>query len=636
MDLHHFLLNALRAPHETVSAAPPAPAEQDPVEEQLVEEARTRRPSRPSARDLWVTGVLAAGFLAVAGLIAITVPGHRAASPLLVALMVGAYALVSRVELEVGPGSAVPTQLVFVPMLFTLPVSLVPLVIAGAYVLGALPDYLARRVHPARLLVLLAGSWFSVGPALILGLFAQATPTWRDAPLYVGALAAQWIVDYASSAARQRIAFGHSLRALLPAFAFVWAVDGLLTPVALVAAATGVASLLVAVPAGALLALLARDRRIRIDRAVAADRAFRTAQSEAHRDDLTGLANRRKLLADLDAALATAGAESETELLLVIYDLNGFKYYNDTFGHPAGDALLQRLGRRLGDAATPYGSSYRLGGDEFCVLANVSASAAETLLDATTGALAEDGDGFSVSTCFGAVFLPSEATDPRTALQIADRRLYAQKHGARLGRGQPHEVLLAALGERDPDLDGHVKGVASLAAAVGRRLGLEASDVEELVVAAQLHDVGKLAIPDAVLEKPGRLDQSEWALIRQHTVIGQRILSAVPALHKVGAIVRSTHERWDGNGYVDGLAGGEIPLAARIIAVCDAFSAMTSDRPYQDAMTPEAALAELARCAGSQFDPEVVHVLDAVLTDHPGADVAPSAGAERRVAGRSQ
>jgi two-component system cell cycle response regulator len=242
------------------------------------------------------------------------------------------------------------------------------------------------------------------------------------------------------------------------------------------------------------------------------------------------------------------------------------------------------------------------------VLAALPADALEMLLDATTTALSEDGDGFSVSTCFGAVFLASEAADSSSALRMADHRLYAQKHALKRGRGQPHELVLEALFERDPDLRAHVRDVASLSAAVGTRLGLEAEGIEELVIAAQLHDIGKIAIPDAVLAKAGPLDEDEWKLIRQHTVIGQRILSAAPPLHGVGTIVRATHERWDGKGYIDGLAGDAIPLAARIIAVCDAFTAMTSDRPYGNAVPIEEAFAELRRCAGTQFDPEIVRV----------------------------
>jgi diguanylate cyclase (GGDEF)-like protein len=585
-----------------------------PADERLVEEARNRRPSRPSGRDLGTTAVLGGGFLAAAFAAAATLPAHRAPSLLLVGVLVGAYALLSRIELEVGSGSAVATQLAFVPMLFVLPISLVPLCVAAGYMLGAVPDYLGGRMHPTRFLVLLAGSWYALGPTVVLALFTTGNPTWRDAPAYVAALAAQFGLDFLSSSARERIALGHALRALLPSFAWVYAVDSFLAPIALGAAVSGIGGFLVVVPLAGLLVLLARDRRVRIDRVVAFHEAYRGARDEAHSDDLTGLPNRRRLLADLEHAFAETYAQ---EHVLLIHDLNGFKHYNDTFGHPAGDALLRRLGDKLAEAVEPYGSAYRLGGDEFCVLAAVPASAVETLLDATTAALCEAGDGFAVSSCFGAVFLPSEAADPFSALQTADRRLYAQKHATKPGRGQPHEVLLEALFEREPELRLHVQGVASLSAAVGKRLGLAAEELEELVIAAQLHDVGKIAIPDAVLHKSGPLDEGEWTLIRQHPRVGQRILAAVPALNGVGAIVRATHERWDGAGYVDGLAGHAIPLAARIIAVCDTFSAMTSDRPYGGAVSVADALAELRRCAGTQFDPEVVRVFceEAVQAD---------------------
>jgi HD-GYP domain-containing protein (c-di-GMP phosphodiesterase class II) len=175
--------------------------------------------------------------------------------------------------------------------------------------------------------------------------------------------------------------------------------------------------------------------------------------------------------------------------------------------------------------------------------------------------------------------------------------------------------LLRTLAEREPELRAHVADVSSLAVRVGERLGLALEELEELRLAAELHDVGKLAIPDVVLQKSGSLDATEWGFIHSHTLIGQRILSSAPALRPVGAIVRSTHENWDGTGYPDGLAGESIPLAARIIAACDAYSAMTSDRPYRSARTPEEAVAELRRCADRQFDRTVVQLLCAVLAD---------------------
>ena len=325
---------------------------------------------------------------------------------------------------------------------------------------------------------------------------------------------------------------------------------------------------------------------------------------QAVTDALTGLGNRRRLVADLELALAD-GAASEPRLL-AIFDLDGFKLYNDTFGHPAGDALLTRLAVNLAAVVQPAGSCYRLGGDEFCVLSKVSRSEAELLLASAATGLSEGGEGFLVTSSFGAVSIPEEAAGSSDALRLADQRMYVQKHTR--GRGSTHEVLLQALYEREPSLRRHVQSVAQAAAAVGAKLGLDGEALEELRLAARLHDVGKLAIPDTVLRKPGPLDVEEWAFVKEHTVIGERILAAAPPWGRIASIVRATHERWDGVGYPDGLAGAEIPVAARIIAVCDAFSAMTSRRPYRIQVTRDAALEELRRCAGAQFDPEVVAV----------------------------
>jgi diguanylate cyclase (GGDEF)-like protein len=342
-------------------------------------------------------------------------------------------------------------------------------------------------------------------------------------------------------------------------------------------------------------------------------------RTQAVTDPLTGLGNRRKLLAELSRVMDGAPDQH----MLIIFDLDGFKSYNDTFGHPAGDALLTRLGNRLASVAAPHGSTYRLGGDEFSVLARVPAEGAESLLERTVRALSDEGEGFTVTSSFGAVFLGNEAADPREALGIADQRLYAQKRTVGIGRGKPHAVLLQAISEREPELRTHVRSVAELSLATGRRLGLEAPELERLRFAAELHDVGKLAIPDDVLSKPGVLDEHEWAFIREHTIVGHRILSASPALHEVATIVRSTHERWDGTGYPDGLAGEEIPLAARIIFVCDALVAMTTDRPYSPTRSRAEAVVELRRCAGTQFDPRIAQIVcDIVASSGEALDVS--------------
>jgi len=328
------------------------------------------------------------------------------------------------------------------------------------------------------------------------------------------------------------------------------------------------------------------------------------SRSEALTDALTGLGNRRRLMRDLQEALHP---EDRTPCALVLYDLNGFKGYNDVFGHPAGDALLARLGARLGDAVSPDARAYRMGGDEFCVLAPLAVGNPLALLERGQRALGEIGDGFEISAAHGCVLVPEEAVDAATALGLADRRMYAEKATARRSADeQSRDVLLKALEEHHPDLGDHVHDVGLLAEAVAEELGLTGQQLHHVRQAAELHDIGKVAVPSAILDKPGKLDADEWAFIARHTLIGERILGAAIALRPVAKLVRSSHERWDGSGYPDGLAGTEIPLGARIVTACDAYDAMTSDRPYQRSLGHGEALEELRRCAGTQFDPDVV------------------------------
>jgi two-component system, cell cycle response regulator len=339
---------------------------------------------------------------------------------------------------------------------------------------------------------------------------------------------------------------------------------------------------------------------------------YELTRHEAVTDWLTGLANQRKLLADLERRLAP---DANRPTLLMTFDLDGFKTYNDTFGHLAGDALLARLGAKLAEVPGPDGEAYRLGGDEFCLIVPVADGEAERVIDAACSALTEKGEGFEVGTSFGAVLLPGDATDANHALQVADERLYAQKHARRIETDRMMDALLEALSLREPDLPVHLDSVGSLAVEAGLALALRRDELDELVRAAQLHDLGKLAVPDAILHKKGPLDEGEWAFVRQHPLVGERILRASPAFRNVATIVRSTHERWDGGGYPDGLAKEEIPLASRIIAVCDAFTAMTSHRPYRLALTEHEAIAELERFAGTQFDPTVVSVVVSLVRD---------------------
>jgi two-component system cell cycle response regulator len=340
-------------------------------------------------------------------------------------------------------------------------------------------------------------------------------------------------------------------------------------------------------------------------------RMLERSQHEARTDPLTGLRNRRQLLVDLEAHEA-----SGTRAVLALFDLNGFKLYNDTFGHAAGDALLARLGGKLEHAAAAAGGrAYRMGGDEFCTIVPDGGPLADAAaVEAACAALEETGEGFGIGTAFGTVLVPEDADTATDALRLADQRMYAQKQRSRGSAGdQSSGVLLSALAERDPRLAAHVDGVAVLARAVAGQLGLDEDEVEHARLAGALHDIGKIGIPDAILHKAGSLSADEQEFIRRHPLIGERILLAAPALLHVAGAVRSSHERFDGGGYPDGASGDEIPLVARIVHVCDAFDAIVSTRDYHSARSAQAALEELRRNAGTQFDPAVVTALEELV-----------------------
>jgi diguanylate cyclase (GGDEF)-like protein len=336
-------------------------------------------------------------------------------------------------------------------------------------------------------------------------------------------------------------------------------------------------------------------------------------REQAISDPLTGLGNRRKMAERLGEWFATA--DERAPLLLMLFDLDGFKSYNDTFGHPAGDALLAHLGMKLAASVATYGEAYRLGGDEFCAVVTVEEDRLEEVMAGASLALSESGEEFSISASHGVVLLPHEATTLEQALQLADERMYSHKHGRSGAREQARDVLMRTMQAKKPDLREHSSEVADLAVAVARRLDMDGEEIDEIARAAELHDVGKVGIPDVILDKPAGLDPTEWELMYQHTILGERILNAAPALRPVARIVRSTHERWDGRGYPDGLRGDKIPLAARVVAVCDAYDAMTTDRAYSTAVGHDAACQELRDMAGSQFDPQVVAAFIAEIAE---------------------
>ena len=493
----------------------------------------------------------------------------------------------------------------------------------------------ATSGSPAEIAVNLA---YPVGDLLLMGLVVTVfgLNAWRLDPVWLllgGGLALSAVADgvHLVQTAQDTYVEGTLLDAAWPASAFLVALAAW-TPTRKIALHDWV---IMAVPVGGgvvAVQLLVYDHFERVNAAAVSlaawalllalarmalaflenQRTLSLTHTEARTDSLTGLRNRRSLMFDLELQLSHADRARPRALLL--FDLDGFKEYNDAFGHTDGDELLVRLAGRLADAVDGRGLAYRLGGDEFCALVSPGRDGIDPILAGCTAALHERGDGFEVTSSFGVVVLPEEADTATLALQLADRRMYARKGERRMSAGrQSRDVLLRTLSERRPDLHLQLRDIGELALAVGRELQMGPEGLDEVARAAEPHDVGKIAVPDAILDKPGALDPVEWSFMRRHPLIGERILLAAPALRPVARLVRSSHERWDGAGYPDGLSGDEIPLGARVVAVCDAFNAMTTDRPYRESVADQDAIEELRRCAGTQFDPLVVEAFCRVI-----------------------
>jgi HD-GYP domain-containing protein (c-di-GMP phosphodiesterase class II) len=334
---------------------------------------------------------------------------------------------------------------------------------------------------------------------------------------------------------------------------------------------------------------------------------------EAFNDRVTGLANRRTLKIDIEAIAAAPGSTR----VLVLLELDGIQAYGDRFGYQEADALLSHIALGLHGAVTPLGgTAYRFDANRLAALVPSGGQQLGEIVLAATAPLRGDGEDIPIGRAYGEVAIPSDAADPETAFQIAGQRLAMHKQRQhRSARRQAHAVLMAALSARRPELRDHLRVVAYRAISLSRRLGLGSEQIDDIALAAELQDIGLLTVPEAVLEKATPFDQAETALIHRHPLEGERIISAAPGLAPVAGLVRSSYERFDGSGYPDGISGTAIPFGARIIAVAVAFAALTSNRPYRAAISAEEALAELRRCAGTQFDPQVVETLAAELAE---------------------
>jgi diguanylate cyclase (GGDEF)-like protein/putative nucleotidyltransferase with HDIG domain len=345
-------------------------------------------------------------------------------------------------------------------------------------------------------------------------------------------------------------------------------------------------------------------------------------------DPLTGLGNHRHFHERLERELRYAH-ERRLPLALCLVDVDDFKRVNDRFGHPAGDRLLSLLAARLRQT----GEAFRLGGDEFALLLpgydeHAALTAASSVVERIAALELEHVGSVTVSA--GVAISPNHADERDELIRLADCALYwAKEYGKNRVRAYRPDVielaelkrlasgpdraarfraaasLARAVDARDVYTGSHSERVADLAARTARRLGLAEEDVELTRLAGSLHDLGKLAIPEEILRKPGPLTEPERIVLERHPQIGFRMLESL-GVDPVAEWVLHHHERWDGSGYPDGLAGERIPLGARIIFVADAFDAMTSERVYRSRVLPAEAIAELERCAGTQFDPDVI------------------------------
>ncbi len=357
-------------------------------------------------------------------------------------------------------------------------------------------------------------------------------------------------------------------------------------------------------------------------------------------DGLTELWNHRyfqeRLRQELNRALRV-----DEPLAVIMLDLDGFKAFNDTHGHMKGDDVLKKVGHIMRNLVRPYDVPCRYGGEEFTVIVPGStAEPAREIAERIRRRIAEEsfsGAGtqrVSLTASFGISSYPSDGHSPGALVMAADTALYAAKRsGGNAVRVYDPSCLVEASQEpssleqlfkeanlsalqamarasdaRQSSAVGHSAAVTGYVRRLGAALGLTEEDIDVLGVAALLHDVGKIGVPESILTKTGSLTDREWEIVRAHPVIGELMIRRVPSLSKTLTTVLHHHERWDGTGYPDGLKGETIPLFARLLSITDAYEAMTAVRPYRHALTTAQALEEIKKGAGSQFDPRLVYV----------------------------
>jgi diguanylate cyclase (GGDEF)-like protein len=366
-------------------------------------------------------------------------------------------------------------------------------------------------------------------------------------------------------------------------------------------------------------------------------------QTLSKTDPLTELPNHRALLSTLKQELERA-QRYDRPCSLLFLDLDHFKALNDGYGHAAGDTVLRTFAGILSATIRNMDTAGRWGGEEFVVIlpeatAEEALDIAERIREAVSFFSFEISGGLHLTCSVGVACYPVHAADQDALLAAADQAMYGAK---RLGRNQVRMVcdpaiiallttetveegreetalhgtvdaLVTLVEKRDWSLGHHSQQVADLVRQLALVCGMSLEEAQVVALAGQLHDIGKVAIPDAILQKSGPLTEEEWEQMRRHSIVGAEVISCIPSLRPLAPVIRAHHERWDGQGYPDHLQSEQIPLAARLIAVVDSYTVMITDRPYQLARPQAVALVELQRCAGSQFDPRVVEAFIGLL-----------------------
>lgn len=324
-------------------------------------------------------------------------------------------------------------------------------------------------------------------------------------------------------------------------------------------------------------------------------------------DSLTGLPNRRYLEENLKAFDNT----DYLPISVVVGDMNGLKLINDAFGPKTGDQLLKEMAQLLLNSCNPEDLVIRWGGDEFLLfLPNTKAKAAEGLCNKIKQQCQRTGSApIQPSIALGYAVKDSASQNISEVFKIAEDRMYRNKL---LENDSSRKAIVSSLQntlfERSYETEQHAERLKKLSSKIGLKLGLAANQMDDLALLATLHDIGKLAIPEEILAKPGPLSPNEWSIMKKHPSIGHRIIHTIPDLAHIAEAILAHHERWDGSGYPNGLKETEIPLIARILSIVDSYDAMTNKRVYKKAISHEQALAEISSCAGSQFDPEIAEL----------------------------